>query len=75
MSVHQPVVHSDPDILDGIPVFVGTRVPVRNLIDYLEAGDGVDQFLDDFPTVRREQVIAALEMAHEALVANARSPR
>jgi uncharacterized protein (DUF433 family) len=75
MSEKQPVVHSDPDILGGIPVFVGTRVPVRNLIDYLEAGDGLDQFLDDFPTVKREQVIAALEMAHEALVAGAHPPR
>lgn len=71
----QPVVHSNPAILGGIPVFVGTRVPVRNLIDYLEAGDGVDQFLDDFPALTREQVIAAFELAHEALVAVADAPR
>ncbi len=75
MSVKQPVVHSDPDILGGIPVFVGTRVPVRNLIDYLEAGDDLDQFLMDFPAVTREQVVAALELAHEALVAGAHPPR
>ncbi len=75
MNVSQPIIHSDPDILGGIPVFVGTRVPVRNLIDYLEAGDGVDEFLDDFPAVTREQVVAALEQAHEALVAGAHPPR
>jgi len=75
VSVKQPVVHSDPDILGGIPVFVGTRVPVRNLIDYLEAGDDLDQFLMDFPAVTREQVVAALELAHEALVAGAHPPR
>ncbi|MBA2451211.1 MAG: DUF433 domain-containing protein [Chloroflexi bacterium] len=69
------VVQSDPDILGGIPVFVGTRVPVRNLIDYLEAGDDLDDFLDDFPSVSREQAVAALELAHAALVAGARPPR
>lgn len=74
MSVKQPVVHSDPDILGGIPVFSGTRVPVRNLIDYLEAGDDLDEFLVDFPAVTREQVVAALELAHEALVAGANPP-
>ncbi len=69
------VVHSDPDILGGTPVFIGTRVPLRNLIDYLEAGESLDEFLDDFPTVSRDQAIAALEAAHEVLTANARSPR
>jgi uncharacterized protein (DUF433 family) len=67
------VVHSDPEILGGIPVFVGTRVPVQNLIDYLEAGDSLDEFLDDFPSVSREQAVAALELAREALLAHARS--
>jgi uncharacterized protein (DUF433 family) len=61
------VVHSDPDILGGTPVFVGTRVPLRNLIDYLERGHDLDEFLDDFPTVSRQQTIAALEAAHEML--------
>lgn len=75
MSANVPVVHSDPEILGGIPVFVGTRVPVRNLIDYLEAGDSLDAFLDDFPAVSREQAIAALELAHDALAAGARPPR
>lgn len=54
------VITSDPDILDGTPVFAGTRVPLRNLIDYLEEGDTLDDFLDAFPTVTREQAIAAL---------------
>jgi uncharacterized protein (DUF433 family) len=54
-------------------VFRGTRVPIRNLIDYLEAGDSLDKFLDAFPTVKREQAVAALEMAGEALAASATS--
>jgi uncharacterized protein (DUF433 family) len=69
------VVHSDPDILGGTPVFQGTRVPFRNLIDYLERGHTVDEFLDSFPSVTREQVISSLEAANEALTASARSPR
>jgi uncharacterized protein (DUF433 family) len=55
------VVHSDPEILGGTPVFVGTRVPFQALIDYLEGGHGIDDFLDDFPSVNKEQVIAVLE--------------
>lgn len=54
---------SDPDILDGTPVFAGTRVPVKNLTDSLEAGDSIDDFLQDFPSVRRDQVIAFLQEA------------
>ncbi|HEY6224064.1 MAG TPA: DUF433 domain-containing protein [Gemmatimonadales bacterium] len=69
----QRVVHSDPEILGGTPVFVGTRVPVKNLIDYLEAGDSLEEFLDAFPTVSREQAIAALELAREALISSART--
>ena len=61
------VIHSDPEILGGTPVFVGTRVPAQSLIDYLEAGHTVDNFLDDFPSVSRDQVIAALELARVAL--------
>jgi uncharacterized protein (DUF433 family) len=68
-------VHSDPDILSGTPVFVGTRVPFQTLLDYLEAGDPLDEFLTDFPSVTREQAVAALEQAKEALVANACPPR
>ena len=74
-SNRNPVVHSDPEILGGTPVFVGTRVPLRNLIDYLEHGYSLDEFLDDFPTVSRDQVVAALEAAHEVLTAGARAPR
>jgi uncharacterized protein (DUF433 family) len=70
-----PVVRSDPDILGGTPVFVGTRVPLRNLIDYLEGGHSLDSFLDDFPSVSRDQAVAALEAAHEVLTASARSAR
>ena len=55
------VVHSDPDILGGAPVFIGTRVPLQALIDYLEGGHSLDEFLDDFPTVSREVAVAALE--------------
>jgi uncharacterized protein (DUF433 family) len=61
------IIHSDPEILSGIPVFVGTRVPFRNLMDYLERNHSLDEFLDSFPTVSREQVVAALEAAHEAV--------
>ena len=61
------VVHSDKEILGGTPVFVGTRVPLRNLIDYLEKGYSLDELLDDFSSVSREQAVAALEAAHEAL--------
>ena len=68
----QPVIHSDPDILGGTPVFVGTRVPLRNLIDYLERGYSLDEFLDAFPSVSREQAVAALEAAHEVLSSHAR---
>lgn len=69
------VVHSDPDILGGVPVFVGTRVPFRNLIDYLEGGYSLEEFLDAFPSVKREQAIAALEAAHEAVTGRAHSSR
>lgn len=65
----------DPEIMSGEPVFVGTRVPVYNLFDYLEAGDSLDRFLSSFPSVSREQAIAALELAKEAVtdVASAHS--
>ena len=67
------VVHRNPEILGGTQVFVGTRVPVKNLFDYLEAGDSLDVFLDSFPDVSREQAVAALEQAMQALLADARS--
>ena len=64
------VVHSDPEILGGTPVFVGTRVPFRALIDYLKGGHRLADFLEDFPTVKREQAIAALEEGGAAVVAH-----
>jgi uncharacterized protein (DUF433 family) len=68
------VIHSDPNILGGTPVFVGTRVPVKTLLDYLEAGESLDEFLDHFPSVSHAQAIAALELAKDMLVAHARTP-
>ena len=65
------VIHSDPQIMGGTPVFVGTRVPFDTLLDYLEAGDPLNEFLADFPTVSREQAVAALEQAKDALLARA----
>jgi uncharacterized protein (DUF433 family) len=65
------IIHRDPDILSGVPVFVGTRVPVKILFDYLEAGDSLEVFLDEFPSVSRQQVIAALELAREILASDA----
>src|SRR5258705_727515 len=67
------VVHSDPEILSGTPVFVGTRVPVQSLFDYIQGGDTFDEFLRQFPSVRREQAIAALELARESLLTRART--
>ena len=75
MAKQPKVIHSDPDILGGIPVFVGTRVPVQNLIDCLEAGDSLEEFLDSFPSVTREQAVTALEIAREALEDSAHSSR
>ncbi|HEY4640692.1 MAG TPA: DUF433 domain-containing protein [Thermoanaerobaculia bacterium] len=69
MIIHNEIVHADPEILAGEPVFVGTRVPLRNLFDYLEAGDSLDIFLDSFPDVTREQAVAALELAKERMSA------
>jgi uncharacterized protein (DUF433 family) len=63
------IVHSDPEIVSGTPVFVGTRVPAQALLDYLVAGETVEEFLDDFPSVSREQAIAFLEEAGRALLA------
>ena len=72
MKHDKPVVHSDPEIMSGTPVFVGTRVPAQTLLDYLEAGQPLSEFLEDFPTVSKEQAVAALEQAKEALLASAR---
>ena len=66
-----PIVTSSPDILSGAPVFAGTRVPVQALVDYLEGGETIDDFLAGFPTVRREQVAAFLEEAAARMVTKA----
>lgn len=72
------IIHSNPQILGGTPVFVGTRVPAQSLFDYLEGGETLDEFLRQFPSVTREQAVAALDLAREtllaALPAGARTP-
>lgn len=73
MPAVESIIHSDPEILSGVPVFIGTRVPFQNLIDYLAAGDSLDKFLNAFPSVTREQATAALELAGGALAELARS--
>jgi uncharacterized protein (DUF433 family) len=64
-------IHSDPEIMGGMPGFVGTRVPVQTLMDYLEAGDALNEFLDDFRSVSHEQAVAVLELAKDMLLASA----
>jgi uncharacterized protein (DUF433 family) len=75
MPSNSDVVHSDPEILGGTPVFVGTRVPVKTLYDYLEGGDPLDEFLNDFPSVSRQQAVAALELARAMTEAHAAAAR
>jgi uncharacterized protein (DUF433 family) len=72
MPTKLSAIHRDPEILSGTPVFVGTRVPVQSLFDYLEGGDTLDEFLKQFPSVRREQAIAALELARASVLTSAR---
>ena len=69
--MHKPIVTCSPDVLGGTPVFAGTRVPVQMLIDYLEGNETIDDFLEGFPTVTREQVVAFLEEAKDRVVAAA----
>ena len=73
MSVKFDVWCSDPEVLGGTPVFVGTRVPVQSLFDYLEGGESLDDLLRQFPSVRRDQAIATLDMARDSLLALASS--
>ena len=73
MMQPRDIVHSNPEILGGTPVFIGTRVPAHSLFDYLEAGESLDEFLRQFPSVKRDQAIAALELARATLLAGARS--
>lgn len=72
MLIDSKLIHRDPEILSGMLVFVGTRVPVQNLFDYLASGDNLDEFLDDFPAVSREQAVRVLEQAKELLEAQVR---
>jgi len=65
----EPVISRNPDVMGGAPVFAGTRVPVQTLLDYLEAGESIDDFLEGFPSVSRAQVISFLEQAKDRLVA------
>lgn len=71
MAVPEPLITTSPERLSGTPVFAGTRVPVQTLVDYLEAGDSLDEFLADFPSVSRDHAIAVLELAKSALLAGA----
>jgi len=66
-----PLIIEDPDILGGLPVFYGTRVPAKTLVDYLTTGETIDEFLDDFPSVTREQAVAALEFGRHMSEARA----
>jgi len=72
MAMLNDVITKDPNVLGGTPVFVGTRVPFQNLLDYLEAGQTLDEFLDDFPTVSREAAVRALELAKSLVVSQLR---
>jgi uncharacterized protein (DUF433 family) len=67
----QKVVSRSPDVMSGTPVFAGTRVPVQTLLDYLEAGESINDFLEGFPSVSRDQVIAFLEEAKDHMIATA----
>jgi len=62
------IIDSDPEVLGGTPVFIGTRVPIKSLFDHLEAGDSIDDFLEGFPSVHRDQVIALLEISQERIL-------
>jgi len=66
--MNKQIITSSPDVMGGTPVFVGTRVPVQTFIDYIKGGESIDDFLDGFPTVAREQVIAFLEEAKEQMI-------
>ena len=72
MASKSTIIVSDPEILGGVPVFRGTRVPFKNLLDYLEGGYTLNEFLEDFPSVNREAAIAALEHAKELVIQQAR---
>ena len=72
--IEHPVIVRDREIMSGMPVFAGTRVPIKNLFDYLAGGDSLDEFLDNFPSVSREQAVALIHLAREQLVGDGQSP-
>ncbi|MEO8185640.1 MAG: DUF433 domain-containing protein [Deltaproteobacteria bacterium] len=72
MIMHNQVIHVDPEIMSGTPVFVGTRVPAQTLFDYLVGGETLDEFLHQFPSVTREQALAAMELARDTVLGSAR---
>ena len=65
------IISINPDVLSGMPVFRGTRVPIKNLFDYLETGNTLEKFLEEFPSVSREQAISLMELAENILISNA----
>ncbi len=75
MPTIESIVRVDPNVMSGTPVFAGTRVPVKNLLDYLAAGDPLERFLDHFPSVTGEQAVAVLELAGDLLTAHAHPAR
>lgn len=68
-TIKEKIISTSPDIMGGTPVFVGTRVPLQTMIDYVEAGESIDDFLEGFPTVKREQVVGFLDEAKERIIA------
>ncbi|MBC6481833.1 MAG: DUF433 domain-containing protein [Hormoscilla sp. GM7CHS1pb] len=70
MKMKNKLIENSPDIMSGTPVFAGTRVPAQTLIDYLAAGESLDEFLDDFPTVSRDRAIAVLNLAMKSILQN-----
>jgi uncharacterized protein (DUF433 family) len=70
MAIAISIIHRDPKILGGTPSFRGTRVPFKNLLDYIESGETLDDFLEDFPTVRRDMAVESLETAKELLISS-----
>ena len=75
MAIHDNIIQRSRKVMGGTPVFAGTRVPIKTLLDYLEAGDRLDDFLADFPTVTRQQAVAVLKVAEHALTHDASSSR
>ena len=71
LTAMKPPICTAPDVLGGTPVFAGTRVPIQTLLDYLEGGESIDDFLDGFPSVSRDQIISFLEMAKDRLIETA----